>query len=844
MVTMSISRPSLASPAHLLRAAAPLMVLGVLAAAATILHRHLADYPWHRLGADLTALGPRPVLLALAGTALSYGAMTGYDALALRYVEHPLPWRNYAAASFVATAFSNSLGASAVVGAALRARVYSAWAVPGFAVTRIVGFNVVTLGLGCALLAGGGALAAPAVAAAAFGTTRPVALIGGLVLVAGVGGYVAWCGAGRRPIRVRDWRIDRPSRPLALAQIALSTLEWLTMSVVLFVLLPDDAGIGFASFAPLFVVATVAGLVSNVPGGLGVFETVLLFTLAGTVEPEQLVTTLVAYRFIYFLLPLGAATVLLAGLEHRRGSRSLLARTSVLTPSVLAFAVGGLGLVLVVTGDAPGNSAAPDLSAFTGSLAGVLLLLLARGLHRRLRGAWMFTLSIMTAVLAVAAAHDARVVAAATAVLVVALVLARDAFHRTLSVLSDPRGWGWTLMVTASVSALVWWHDVWIGDAFTDGRTVISASAAGGAPAPIRLGLAVGLAAVVLSGSRLQTAGRSGAGVTATHDELRRAEQVLTRSTHGNACLLWTGDKRILFSSAGNALLMYQVRGRSWVAMSDPVGEAAEFDDLLARFVDHADQACGRPVLYCVRADLADLYRRHGLSLVKFGEEATVPLADFTMDGKHRAKLRSECRASARVGVEVEVIEAGQVGAVLPELAVVSDSWLAERNAREKRFSLGAFDPDYVQRFPVVVARLEGQVVAFATLWTSGARHEVKIDLMRRLPDAPRTVMSHLFVEAMTWSASSGYASFSLGMAPLSGLRTDGTGTFWDRVGHYVWSHGEHFYNFQGLRQFKERFDPSWETRYVASPGGPALPAMMLDVASLVAGGLKGIVAR
>ncbi|WP_233149976.1 bifunctional lysylphosphatidylglycerol flippase/synthetase MprF [Kineosporia sp. A_224] len=844
-VGMSTSTTTPASPARLLRAAAPLLVLGVLAAAVVVLQRHLADYPWHRLGGDLAALGAGPVLLALGATAVSYGAMTGYDALALRYVEHPLPWRRYAAASFVATAFGNSLGASAVVGAALRARVYSAWAVPGFAVTRIIGFNLVTLGLGCALLPGVGAVADPAVVGAALGTSRPVALAGGAALLAAVGLYVAWSGAGRRPVTVRDWRVDRPSRPLALAQVALSTLEWLAMAAVLFVLLPDGTGIGFATFAPLFVVATVAGLVSNVPGGLGVFETVLLLALGGAVPPERLVTALVAYRFVYFLLPLGAAAVVLAGLEHRRDRAalgSLLARAGLLTPSVLALGVGGLGLVLVVTGDVPGDSAAPDMTAFTASLAGVLLLLLARGLHRRLHGAWVLSLSTLAAVLAVAATHDARGVAGTAALLVVLLVMARGAFHRTMSVLSDPRGWGWSLTVAASVSVLVWWHDLWTGSALVDGRTVIAASAAGDAPVHVRVGLAVGLVGVVLGGSRLQAPGR--AALTATDDEMRRAGQVLTRSTHGNACLLWTGDKRVLFSGGGNALLMYQVRARSWVVMSDPVGDETEFDDLLARFVDEADRACGRPVLYSVREDLADLYRRHGLTLVKLGEEATVPLAGFSMEGKHRAKLRSECRASTRAGVEIEVVEPADVEDLLPELAAVSDSWLAERNAREKRFSLGAFEPDYVRRFPVVVARLEGRVVAFATLWTSGARHEVKIDLMRRLPDAPRTVMSHLFVEAMTWSRDAGYASFSLGMAPLSGLRTDGTGTFWDRAGHFLWSHGEHFYNFQGLRQFKERFDPVWETRYVASPGGPALPVMMLDVAALVAGGVKGLVAR
>ncbi len=830
----------------LLRVGAPLVMLSVLTAAATVLYRHLHDYPWSRVGTDLAGIGAGPVALAVVATVASYGAMTGYDALALRYVEQPLPYRRYAAASFVATAFGNSLGASAVVGAALRARVYSAWGVPGFAITRIIGFNLVTLSLGCLLLGAAGVAAAPQRVATALHLPTAGAVALAAALVATVAGYLAWSGTGKPPAGLRGWRIDRPSRPLALAQLALSTVEWLAMAAVLYVLLPREAGLGFGSFAVMFVVATAAGLVSNVPGGLGVFESVLLLALGGAVTPTQLVTALVAYRFVYYLAPLTAAAVLLAVLESQRDRAwlgGLVRRAGVLTPSVIGLGVGGVGLVLVVTGDVPGDSPAPDMTAFTASLAGLLLLLLARGLHRRLHGAWALTLALLAVVLPTAALHDAPGLAVACALLVVLLVVARGAFHRTTSVLADPRGWAWTVTVAGICSVFVWWHDLWLGHGIVEGRTVIATSAADGTPASVRLGLALGLVGVVVGGTRLQVPGRC-ASTAATDDELRRAEPILATASHGNASLLWTGDKRLLFSTAGNALLMYQVEGRSWVVMADPVGAQDEFDDLVERFLDLCDRQCGRPVLYSVREDLADLYRRHGLALVKLGEEATVPLAEFSLDGKGRGKLRSECKASARNGCDVEIVTGVGVAAVLPELRAVSDGWLAERNAKEKRFSLGAFDEDYVRRFPVAVARVEGRVVAFASLWASGGRHEVKVDLMRRATDAPRTVMSHLFVESMRWARDEGYASFSLGMAPLSGLRTDGTATFWDRVGHYLWTHGEHFYNFQGLRQFKERFNPVWETRYVASRGGPALPVMMLNVATLVGGGLRGMVSR
>jgi phosphatidylglycerol lysyltransferase len=81
-------------------------------------------------------------------------------------------------------------------------------------------------------------------------------------------------------------------------------------------------------------------------------------------------------------------------------------------------------------------------------------------------------------------------------------------------------------------------------------------------------------------------------------------------------------------------------------------------------------------------------------------------------------------------------------------------------------------------------------------------------------------------------------------MAPLAGLENRALAPAWHRMGTFVYRHGEHFYNFEGLRRYKEKFDPEWRPRYLASPGGIALPRILLDVSTLIAGGVKEIVTR
>ena len=115
---------------------------------------------------------------------------------------------------------------------------------------------------------------------------------------------------------------------------------------------------------------------------------------------------------------------------------------------------------------------------------------------------------------------------------------------------------------------------------------------------------------------------------------------------------------------------------------------------------------------------------------------------------------------------------------------------------------------------------------------------------MRHAADAPRGVMDYLFTRLMLYGRDAGYASFNLGMAPLSGLESRQLAPLWTRAGALLFRHGEHFYNFRGLRAYKEKYQPRWEPKYLASPGGLALPRILANVTSLISGGIGGVMKR
>jgi phosphatidylglycerol lysyltransferase len=322
-----------------------------------------------------------------------------------------------------------------------------------------------------------------------------------------------------------------------------------------------------------------------------------------------------------------------------------------------------------------------------------------------------------------------------------------------------------------------------------------------------------------------------------TDADLEDAGKAIAAQTSTFPFLVYLRDKALLFNDDRSAFVMYGVQGRTWVALRDPVGPDDRIADLIRRFLDRCDDFGGRPVFYEIGKTHLHRYADFGLAFVKLGEEAKVDLTAFTMEGSRAAKHRQVVKRLEKDGGAFRVVAAADVPAIMPQLRAVSDDWLAAKASAEKGFSLGFFDEAYIARFPVGVIERDGRIEAFANIWAGPERVELSVDLMRYHRDAPKSVMEALFVYLMAWGKNEGYRWFALGMAPLSGFEESPTASLWNRLGSFLYEHGESVYNFQGLRAYKEKFNPMWEPHYLAYPGGLRLPRIMADVSALVAGG-------
>jgi len=235
--------------------------------------------------------------------------------------------------------------------------------------------------------------------------------IGG-ALVALIAGYVLAAALWRQPVGIAGWQLRVPPPAVALAQIGLSLLDWMFAALVLYLVLPPDLPVGFLPFVGLFGLANLGGLISNVPGGIGVFEAVMLLAVPDGGASAAVAAALIAYRLIYYLLPLIVAVLLLGGyqlLASERMARRIGSWAYMLAPNLFALMVFTAGIMLLASGAAPTMTGRMEaladvvplgvieISHFLGSIAGVLLLLVAWGLRRRLDGAYLATLAILAA---------------------------------------------------------------------------------------------------------------------------------------------------------------------------------------------------------------------------------------------------------------------------------------------------------------------------------------------------------------------------------------------------------------------------------------------------------------
>jgi len=827
------------------------------------LHNELKTYHLQDIIHHAKSLPLSRISWAFLLTIISYLTMTGYDSLALKYINHPLPYTKTAFASFVGYAFSNNIGLSMLAGGSVRYRLYSYWGLTVYEITKVVLFCAATLWLGFLTLAGTIFLLEPIAIPATINIPFASIRIFGFVALLPICSLLVLNLFQKKSLNFREYQIKIPSFGFIGSQMAVAILDWFVAGCILYALLPDLPTLTLMHVLGVFLLAQLAGLASQIPGGLGVFESVVVVLMSPIMPAPEIVGSLLVYRGMYYILPLLIAAFLLGAEELmtrkeaiQKWGRGATHGASGLLPNVLALTTFTGGVILLLSGSTPAENIrfewikdiiplpVLEISHLLGSIVGMGLLVLARGLQRRIDAAYMLTLAFLGTgiVMSILKGFDYEE-AVILMMILAALVPCRRFFYRKAALLGSGFTPAWTVAVVLVLLCSVWLiifsykhveysHDLWwnftlYGHASRSLRALVAATG---------LALVISLASLLRPGPILSVASKP--------EDMERVKDIVRRSplTYANLALL--GDKYFLLNNKGDTFLMYGVSGRSWVVMGDPIGPIDEWPELIWQFRESCDRYDGWPVFYEIGIKNLPLYLDLGLSLAKIGEEGRVELKSFSLEGNTRKGFRHIFNKFEKEGFSFAVAPMETVPSLLAEMKEISDHWLQGKNTREKGFSLGFFSDDYLQHFPVAIVSKDKKIIAFANLLLGAGKEELSPDLMRHLPEAPNGIMDYLFLHLMLWGKNEGYRWFNLGMAPFSGMEERALAPLWNRLGAFLFKHGEHFYNFKGLRQYKQKFGPEWEPRYLVSPGGRALPVILTNIAVLISGGIKGVITK
>lgn len=798
-------------------------------------------------------------------------AMCGYDLLLNRWLNIRLPIRRVLGYAWPACTLANLVGLSGMTGSGVRYLALSREGVAGRTIAVYAGLQLLAVPLGLGLLCATALAVSPQL-------TTALPLPRGLpqLLLLGFAAYVPafFLLTGSGALHRRFFHELPPlTAGLRLKLTAASFGEWglalaaLGLALALAGVRPEPQELLLA-----FALAATAGVASQVPGGLGVLDGTLLVILRGLGHPpEGVLAGILLFRLSYYLVPallgllLGARLFVpdenvFVRMLRRAEAHPLLGVLHL--PVELVGAVGVrllgyltflAGLVLLVSAAYPtlGQRSAVlhsylPLTVVEGShllsvVAGVVLLGLSRGIAGQVRRAYQLTLFMLLAgaLLSLAKGLDYE---EASYLLVLAAVLytRREHFERLAYPLLSRRNLLWLLALLAAIAGYAWLGAALYGNEDW-AASLLHVAPGAHAPRFARSLLAVVVTAAGMLGWLTFAMPRPR---LVLPDAAALDEAKAFYSTHGGhefAHLSLLGDKYLFHTPTRDALIAYGSIRNRLVALGDPAGAPAALEGAVLAFRQFADRYGCVPVFYEVSEANLHLYHDHGFGLFKLGEQALVPVGDFSLRGKKRDDLRSAINRATREGLEFAVLDHPLSEAIWAELRAVSDEWLGTKTA-EKGFSLGRFDRHYLSQAPIAVVRRGGTIVAFASLMPDYRQNrELSIDLMRHGAAAPHGCMDFLFVRLLEYARDAGHAWFNLGMAPLAGVGENEFARPAERFARLAYEYGNRFYNYKGLRGYKEKFQPVWRGSYLAYPYQMSPRFLLIDIAALIAGGYRRV---
>ncbi|MDR2426891.1 MAG: phosphatidylglycerol lysyltransferase domain-containing protein [Endomicrobium sp.] len=805
----------------------------IFISALALFHNELKNLSYTDIINSLKAIPSTRVFVALCLALTYYLLLGGYDIVAFKYIDAkvPLKPKDILFTCFVSNVLGNNTGYSMLFGGSIRYRLYSFHNVSIVDVTKVLFFSSATIWLG--LLAIGGLVFTFTPVSLAGITkftfsTRPVGILFLIILSA----YVLFSVFQSKPIKFFKWKISFPNIKIVIAQIILATGDWVVASLTLYMLMPAGE-FPYFILIKVFLISQLLGIISQVPGGMGVFETAIVFLLPQAAENPAVMGGLLAYRAVFYFFPLSITLFMLASYEIVRMSKKIDEKMRIFGKTVssvivqiLAVSTFLAAMIAMFSTSTPFGAAklrailnyVPmwllDLSHFLLSTTAAALLFLSRGLQLRIKNSYIWTCFLMglTMILLILTAQPAAV-HAGFAVLFVALLFSKKYYYREVPLI-DTAFNPWWFSAIGGVFVI----SVWIGF-FVNRQDIFSwihleiffdnMFSQNDAARFLRAAFGVGVVLVIVAVEQFV---RSFFNKPVVFD-MKDITNIVNTSDYSYAFNALSGDKKFVVNKDKGAFIMYAPIRNNWIALGDPVGDAKKKSELLWKFKELTDDEAVKPAFIGIDHKNMHIYEDIGLDVFNIGQEAKVPLRMLNRNEevvKYFDKISLEVEAEGYVH---EIISPQEFDKNRETYAAINEEWIKNSNYIKRNFIPGKYDEQYMKKMNFGIIKKDGKMCAFSVIAASKSGYEASSGVVRHT-GCEEKVFEYILFKNMLWAKSNGYKWFDLGLTYVPNSDNDN-----DIIKRFakMFTFAEHFdYDLAKLKEFKNKFYPIWHNKYIA----------------------------
>jgi phosphatidylglycerol lysyltransferase len=586
----------------------------------------------------------------------------------------------------------------------------------------------------------------------------------------------------------------------------------------------------------VFLVSQLLGIISQVPGGMGVFETAISKLLPNSASNPGVIGGLLAYRVIFYFFPLLIALALLCAFEIMaftkkfNGNAKIFGKTiSSVVIRVIALSSFFAGMIVMFSTSVPFDAVRlkfvinflpswfADLSHFLLSITAIGLLFVSKTLLFRVKNAWSAACILISfTIVLVFVVGESPLVILCLIVLLIALLFSKKYFYRNTSILNTAFSAWWFSAIVGVFSLPTWIgffvnrQDIfsWVHlDVFL--KNILSTT---DAARFLRASLGVGIIIFLVV---LEQISRNFFKKPVSFTK-RDIKDIVDSSNYTYSFNAFASDKSYIVNDEKNAFIMYAKSKGSWIALGDPVGKSEGKNELLWKFKEIVDNASAKPAFIGVDYKYVQIYDDIGLDTFNIGQEARVSLITFDKgDSRFGYFYRLE-KEIEDAGFKYQIMNAGQFGQYREIFAKINEEWGKNINYFERNFMPGKYDESYMSDMDFGVLEKAGKIYAFSVIIKTKNKCELSSEIVRYIK-CGYNVFAYIVFKNILWAKENGYDWFNLGFAHSPSVNSVNNVIGVMRHFAKMFMFAEHFdYNLVFLREFKNKFYPVWHNRYIA----------------------------